>query len=133
MPWHPDETHAGFSGARPWLPVPEAHKPLAVAAQEADPNAIMHHYRRALTLRRTCKALRIGSQTPIAVAGEALSFIRQWEDETFFCAFNLSEGPQTVELPDGVWESIGADLGSATIKGPHAALGPWGFCLAKKV
>ena len=132
MPWHPDDVNAGFSTARPWLPVPEAHRPLAVTAQEADRDAMLHHYRRALALRRAHTALRTGSQTPIAVTGEALSFVRQLEDEALFCAFNLSESPQTVELSDGTWENIGADLGSVAIEGSHAALGPWEFCLAKK-
>jgi alpha-glucosidase len=132
MPWDPDAAHAGFSTARPWLPVPEAHLPLAVAAQEADPDAMLHHYRRALALRRSHAALRAGSQTPIAIAGETLSFIRTEANEMLFCAFNLSEHPQTVELPDGGWERIGADLGSVAAEGSHVALGPWEYCLAKK-
>jgi alpha-glucosidase len=132
MPWDADALHAGFSTARPWLPASEAHRPLAVAVQEADPNAMLHHYRRALALRHSHAALRTGGQTPVAVTGEALSFVRQSEGETLFCAFNLSEDAQTLDLPDGIWQAIGTDLGSVAIEASRIVLGPWGLCLAKK-
>src|SRR5690606_1905771 len=36
MPWRRDAPHAGFSTAEPWLPVPDAHRALAVDLQAAD-------------------------------------------------------------------------------------------------
>jgi alpha-glucosidase len=52
------------------------------------------------------------------------------ENETLFCAFNLSADAQTLELPGGVWQAIEKDLGSAAIEDSQVMLGPWGFCLA---
>ena len=73
MVW--DET-GGFSTAKPWLPIPAAHLPLAVVAQEGDPDSLLHHYRRALHLRRDHPALRDASQTDMRAEGDVLSFSR---------------------------------------------------------
>lgn len=66
----------GFSTGKPWLPIPAAHLPLSVAAQEADPNSMLHHYRRALRLRRDHPALRDAPQTDMRAEGDVLSFAR---------------------------------------------------------
>ena len=53
MPWQQNEENAGFTHAVPWLPVPESHRPLAVDAQDIDPNSLLNHWRHFLHWRKT--------------------------------------------------------------------------------
>ena len=55
----------GFTEGKPWLPVSaEMQAAMAVGRQEADPEAMLHHYRRAIALRQgSDPALRTGEQT----------------------------------------------------------------------
>ena len=52
MVWTNDNTYGGFSETRLWLPVSLEHGALAAAEQGANPDALLHHYRRVIALRR---------------------------------------------------------------------------------
>ncbi|MEZ5798478.1 MAG: alpha-amylase family glycosyl hydrolase [Paracoccaceae bacterium] len=130
MVWTTDNAAAGFSTGTPWLPVKAPHRPLSVAAQEADSSAMLHHYRRALAFRRAHPTLRRGAMQGLAAGGNVAGFVRQG-DETIFCAFNLGEDPARVDLPAGTWVQIGTELGSQPVGGGAVALPGWGFVLAK--
>ena len=66
MVWDRGNSYGGFSEARPWLPVKPEHQALAVSAQEDDPEALIHHYRRAIALRRAHAALSRGSRARLS-------------------------------------------------------------------
>ncbi len=132
MVWQSDNALCGFSTAeRAWLPVTAPHRPLSVAAQEADPAALLHHYRRALAFRRAHPVLAQGAMTGWQAKGEVFSFIRHG-DETVFCAFNLSPDAATVTLPEGQWQAIGTDLGGVAVTAGAVELPGWGCVLARK-
>ncbi|MEO0484302.1 MAG: alpha-amylase family glycosyl hydrolase [Pseudomonadota bacterium] len=134
MVWDRDNAHGGFTEAQmPWLPVPGEHLSQAVAAQEDDPTALIHHYRRALAFRRAHPALRKGTQDPMVASGSVLSFTRRQDGEEVFCAFNMSDDPATLDAPKGSWVNIGAELGSIS-PGPDGRLhlGPWQAAIARK-
>jgi len=130
MVWRADQVNGGFSMGVPWLPIPSAHVHLAVDTQERAPEALLHHYRRAIAFRHAHAALMRGSLEDLEVAGNVVRFLRAAPGETLFCAFNLSEEPAELRLPEGRWHVIGAELNSA---GPGADgvvhLGPWQPCL----
>ena len=131
MVWEQSNQNAGFSSGNPWLPVSHEQAARAVAVQEADPGAVLHHYRRAIAFRRAHKLLRTGAITQMAAHGDVLSFQRTDGDQAIFCAVNLSDTPSPIDLPDGNWSHIGAELGSATLApSGHMNLGPWQVCLA---
>merc|ERR1711916_138334 len=117
MVWTNDNTYGGFSETRPWLPVSLEHGALAVAEQEANPDALLHHYRRVIALRRAHAALSRGSHDAVAASGTVVSFTRSAEGEDIFCAFNLSDQDAEVTLPTGAWEQLGAEIGTAAIGG----------------
>lgn len=132
MVWEPSNQNGGFStAARTWLPVASDHLRHSVATAEADPTAMIHHYRRAISLRHAHPALKSGEMFDMAVEGTVLHFVRRKDRETIFCAFNLSDNPAEITLPDGNWTPIGAELNSA-----HAGvdgkvrLAAWQPCLA---
>ncbi|MGY3436839.1 MULTISPECIES: beta-galactosidase BglA [unclassified Marinovum] len=133
MVWEPSNQSGGFTTGAPWLPVSREHLPRSVAAQEDDPGAILHHYRRALQFRHAHKALVKGAHSGISAQGDVLHFQRSHEGETIFCAFNLSDAPGAIEMPEGDWLQIGAELGSAAPQADGKLhLGPWQPALAIK-
>jgi alpha-glucosidase len=135
MVWQTDNALGGFSGAaKSWLPVTAPHLARSVAAQEADPASMLHHYRAALAFRRAHPVLATGAQEAMAVAGDVVSFLRRDGDETLFCAFNLGDSAAEAALPAGEWAGIGKELGSrASERSGSVPLPPWGLCLARRI
>ena len=126
MVWNSDNQNGGFSTHEPWLPVPSAHLGLAVDAQQHDPDALLHHYRRAIAFRHAHIALQKGAMTDISVDGDVLSFRRAHDAETILCVFNLSDQSAEFALPKGDWVAIGAELGAAQSNaGQMLQLAPW--------
>ena len=130
MVWENSNQNAGFSQGQPWLPVSHEHAARSVQVQEDDPAAILHHYRRAIAFRRANPTLTVGDVTGPFAEGDILHFTRTHEASEIFCAFNLSDTPSDMAMPEGEWSVIGQELGSA---GPMSDnklhLGPWQPCL----
>jgi len=89
MVWDTSEEQAGFSSVDPWLPIPDVHKRQAVSAQEGVTDSVLEHYRQFLRFRTENKALIKGTLTEISVLDNLLSFVRTYDDEMTYCAFNL--------------------------------------------
>lgn len=93
MPWDGSRNdYAGFSEAKPWLPVQDDHKVNSVAAQNRDPDSVLNFQRAAIALRNGCQLLREGT---IEFHGEGalLVFDRHLDGQTRRCVFNLTDGP----------------------------------------
>ncbi|WP_343078868.1 alpha-glucosidase [Ostreiculturibacter nitratireducens] len=130
MVWMADNQNGGFSSAKPWLPVPTEHLRLAVSAEEADPGALLHHYRKAIAFRHAQDALAKGTMTGMRADGPVVRFEREFEGSRIFVAVNLSGEPATVAAPEGRWKVTGAELGSTGPAGDGKLhLGPWQPCL----
>ncbi|KGK79870.1 alpha-glucosidase [Thalassobacter stenotrophicus] len=127
MVWEQSNQNAGFSSGTPWLPVDDAHLPQAVTTQEADPNALLHHYRAMIAGRRTHPALRHGTQTDMRAQGNVLTFQRIEGTETLFCAFNMGGTPAHIQGPSGAWHPI---MGEALA--PSGELAPWACAILQK-
>ena len=106
MVWEASAENAGFSSARPWLPVPDSHRVRAVDVQQADPKSVLSRYRAALALRRQHPALIRGSIAFLEAAGDALAFLREAEGERLLCVFNFADEAAEWQLP--------ADIGAVT-------------------
>ena len=130
MIWDTDNSNGGFSTGNPWLPVTSSLLKLSVTAQAADTNSMLHHYTRALALRRAHSVLRHGEMTQPTAHGDLALFQRNGQ-ETILCAFNLGDSTTEIDLPSGTWRAIGTDIGGQLIPADkHMTLGPWQFCLA---
>lgn len=134
MVWTDSNRNGGFSTAsRTWLPVPSEHLRNSVATAEADPAALIHHYRRAIGLRQSHGALIKGVQSDMVAEGNVLRFTRTWNGETIFCAFNLGETSAHLSIPIGNWASIGQNLDAANVDETGVVnLEPWQTCLLIK-
>jgi len=133
MVWESSNQNGGFSASKPWLPVASEHLHMSAAAQEDEPGALLHHYRKAIAFRRAHEALSTGDHDGVKAKCDVVYFTRTSGTQTIFCAFNVSETPSDFDLPTGNWTPIGAELGSAhTSADGRLHLGPWQVCLALK-
>ena len=89
MPWQSDAPQAGFSTAKPWLPLGASHLALAVDKQQRDGNSSLAVSRRLLALRRQSEALRVGTLKFLDVPDPLLAFERASGRERLLCLFNL--------------------------------------------
>ncbi len=99
MPWN-DSPGAGFSSGRPWLPVADSHRALAVSRQDAQPDSTLNRVRHFLRWRRAHPALRLGSIRFVDVPAPALALVREHDGHNLLAVFNLSSQPLVLELPD---------------------------------
>lgn len=104
MVWDSALSNGGFTGGKPWLPVPAEHIPRSVSEQASDSDSLLNHYKAVIGLRREFPELRSGSLAGVSSEGPLLTFERRG-GRTLFCAFNLGDGPVEVRMPDGDWES----------------------------
>ncbi len=72
------EPHAGFSTARPWLPVNPDYELINAARQEEDPCSLLAWYRELIRLRRERPALTQGSYRSLKqVPGGVYAYLRE--------------------------------------------------------
>ena len=88
---------AGFTTAKPWLPLSGDHATRNVAALEAEPGSIFNLYRALIALRRAHRALSIGAFRLLSVDEDVLVYERSGGDERFVVALNF--GTQSRSLP----------------------------------
>ncbi len=104
MPWD-DSENAGFSAARPWLPLHADWSTRNVTRMAEDPQSILALYRRLLALRRGCRALSIGGFVLLNVEDDMLVYERRHAAERLMVALNLGERPHRLQLPEWARDS----------------------------
>jgi alpha-glucosidase len=100
MQWNA-EKFAGFSTAKPWLPL-AGYRDRNVARQKDEPASMLQLYRRLIELRRRHEALQIGSYRPIMAADDLLLFIRELGGEKFLIALNAGPESMSVGFANGL-------------------------------
>ena len=105
MVWITDNLNGGFSDVKPWLPVAMDHLGHSVSAQEHDALSMLSFYRRMLAFRKAHPVLAKGSFNLVSKTPDCLAFLREYEGQTIFCAYNFSEADQVVALPPGQWQA----------------------------
>ena len=136
MPWHRDASDLGFGSGqqRPWLPLSESHRRLAVDRQLNDPNSTLNFYRALLAWRKQIPVLQTGSMRLCAEHKSCLAFFRESENQTLLCVFNLSGKFQ--RLSAGELGLLKADISRAkpldsplsglALKADRIGLSAWG-------
>lgn len=100
MPWRARAAHGGFTTAEaPWLPVPDAHRSLAVDVQEADGSSLLHAFRRFLHWRRGVQALVHGTLRVVELPSPLVGFIREHDGQRVLAVFNLSDHAALLDGP----------------------------------
>ncbi len=103
MPWSNAGEYAGFSSAKPWLPVYKAHKGLNIEEQKEDRNSVLNFTKDFLKWRKSYEAL-IGGDIEFIHSHdqELLVFKRSCDGQEMHCVFNLSLAKQAA---DNVYQS----------------------------
>ncbi|OYQ29272.1 alpha-glucosidase [Sandarakinorhabdus cyanobacteriorum] len=101
MPWLAGQPNAGFSMARPWLPLGADHAARAVDLQQGDPQSMLHWTAALMALRQQQPALKRGSARVVVANGDLLILHRTLGDATLVCAYNLGAEPIAVDLAIG--------------------------------
>lgn len=131
--WDNSNRNGGASTGKTWLPVAPEHLALSVDRQENDADSLLNYYRRAIAFRGNHPALSKGAIEEIKVIEDTICFMRSFDNEEIFCAFNIGDTPLELDLPVGEWKQIGTDLGSALmLQNGKISLGPWQPCFALK-
>jgi alpha-glucosidase len=132
LPWD-DSVFAGFSEVTPWLPIDEAHKALAVARQEADPDSVLHGFRRFMQWRMQQPTLRLGAIRFLDTPEPALAFVRSHAGEQVLAVFNLGKHALSLDLPgfDTAQPLAGHGLEQGTLAGSTLQLPGHGVLFAR--
>jgi alpha-glucosidase len=129
MPWCAAAPHAGFTtGDKPWLPVPQPHRALAVDAQEGDAGSLLHAFRRFLLWRRSMPELRHGKLATVSLPEPLAGFTRTHEGQGVLAVFNLSGQPVPLDLAAFGRLTVLDESGFAD---PGRHLGPFGAVFAR--
>jgi alpha-glucosidase len=136
MPWTADAPDMGFGSgeAKPWLPLSETHRPLAVDQQWERPDSLLRHYHRLLHWRRGVPALVKGDMHLLPRHEQVLAHVREHEGQRVLCAFNLSDAPATLALPQGLSpvEALGGSGAAGTqLEADALHFEPWGVAFLR--
>ncbi|KRB14926.1 alpha-glucosidase [Mesorhizobium sp. Root695] len=131
MVWEAGADNAGFSTARPWLPIPASHRARAVDVQNADTASVLTSYRTALALRREHEALVTGSIRFLDAEGDVLAFVRQGGGERLLCIFNFAREPGTWPLPPDIGAVAKLDGDTAVVEESELSLPALGYYLGR--
>jgi len=126
MPWRADDRHAGFTRGTPWLPVDDAHRPLAIDRQDGDPDSMLSFSRALLHWRRGQPLLRTGNILFRDAPEPLLWFERRLGDSALEAVFNLSAEPATLALPRGFAPLADTPFSGARLDAGTLTLPPFG-------
>jgi alpha-glucosidase len=135
MQWD-DSVNAGFSQAKPWLPVPPTYKTHNVADELKDPNSVLSFYKEVLALRHTNEALLDGDYIPLNENDQSvLSYLRLYKGRAVLVALNMSGTEQKAmfDLGGHGFSSAKALIttGNSAANGNTVTLEPYGVFIGE--
>ncbi len=98
MPWRGKAPNAGFSSAKPWLPIDARHFALAADRQTGNPDSVYVCVRDFLRFRKRQPALLRGDFTFLPTRGdEVLACARSTDEQTLVLCFNLDNEERLID------------------------------------
>ena len=97
-PWQQAQINAGFSDAKPWLPMATEHVNKAVDVQDKDINSVLNSYRHFNQWRKKQPALLYGDIQLLDTSEPILAFVRKYQGDELLVCFNLSEQEQQLPI-----------------------------------
>jgi alpha-glucosidase len=117
MPWDGSPS-AGFTSARPWLPLGGDYESVNVAALEKDGTSILHLYRKLIDLRHRRPTLINGRMLSIRGDGGVLRYERSGDDDRILVLLNLSADSVRMTVENGtILASTGFDRDGQQVNG----------------
>ena len=124
MVWDSSEPYAGFSDAKPWLPIKAPQAARARSLQENNGESVLNAYRETLQFRKEQPALRFGETQFLDLPEPVLGIQRALDGQGVTAFFNLSDASVALSL-SSVAKAIGPRL--ATVEGEVVTLPAFGF------
>ncbi len=126
--------YAGFSETEPWFYVNENHTTVNVAAEEADPDSILHFYRKAIRLRKSLKVVADGTFREYDRFSRSIyAYERRNKDQQLLvvCSFAKKDVDWTVPQGFNLSHSrlLLSNYGGARLAGQKLALRPYETCV----
>jgi alpha-glucosidase len=91
--------NAGFSKAKPWLPVPESAKTHNVETESKDPDSVLSFYRQLLTMRHKEPALLEGDYLALNEDDpNVFAYLRRYKGEAILVVLNMSNTAQNARF-----------------------------------
>jgi len=131
MQWD-NSSNAGFSTGTPWLPINPNYPEVNAAAALADPDSVLHHYRKLIALRHAEPAVADGDFTMLLQNDEQIyAFTRRLGSTQLLVLANLSGEPaDSGVLPE--W--TGAETVLTNVPdGGQQLLQPWEARILRRV
>ena len=127
--------HAGFTTGRPWMAVNPNYVEINADAALADPDSVLHHYRRLIEFRHTEPVVAEGDFDMLLPDHPTVyAFTRTLDDTRLLVLVNVSSGRADAVVPDGpLWcasetvvRTAAGDAAAAPIGADGAVvLAPW--------
>ena len=94
-----DETNAGFTTGKPWLPLSDEYPTFNVETERANPTSILSMYHALLGYRRITPALTLGSLQPQETQpNDTFIYAREYQGERRVIALNFSDEAQVLDV-----------------------------------
>ncbi|MDO4478297.1 MAG: alpha-glucosidase [Lachnospiraceae bacterium] len=101
-----DEVNAGFTTGTPWLKVNDNYKTVNVAAQEKEPDSVLHFYRRLVALRKSeayREVFTYGRFEPVYTDKDnIMAYYRRTEEQRVLVVANFGKTATELELEGDV-------------------------------
>jgi glycosidase len=92
---------AGFTDGEPWMPVNPNYREVNVESARADPDSVLHYYRRLIALRGDHDVLVYGDYDLLLPAHEELwAYARTLGTEELLVVLNVSDGTPRFDPPE---------------------------------
>ena len=125
MTWDSMKDNAGFSSAKPWLPVKSTQIKRSVNLQEKENNSVLQFYRDFISFRKEERSL-IDGDINFHEMGNSILFFSRESDERIGCLFNLSS--KEININYGGLEIINKKINqNLRTKGEELIIGKFGF------
>jgi glycosidase len=99
MQWN-SSPHAGVTTGTPWIAVNPNYREINVAAELADPDSVLHHYRRLIELRHTEPVVALGEFTMLLPDDLRVdAFLRRLDDVELLVLGNFSAAAVDADVP----------------------------------
>ena len=128
--------YAGFSTARPWLPVHPDYPKVNVEKASGDSSSLLRFYRRLIWFRKEQSALLDGSIRFLDAGGKTLAFLRESERQLLLVCMDFSGGgtrfsPRGLEGASGRLVFSSHDISNPEISCDSIKLPPYGVMIAE--
>ena len=105
------EKNAGFTTAdKPWFEVNPNYPEINVEAAEADPNSILHYYRKLLKFRKENEIVRYGDFRLMKTERKLFAYIRRYEGQKMLVVCSFAEEELNFRLPQSEFDIEKAEL-----------------------